>query len=291
MEMFEPISLERQAEYLALLRACPARTSDYSFGNLWGWAEHYGLEWSFRDGLVLIRQNFPEPACWAPVGDWRAVDWSAHAPCLFERGRFERVPDLLADLWRESFGERVEIAETREHWDYVYSVNELVELKGNRFHKKKNLLKQFLKTYGHEFKPMGPDCVEEALQLQDSWCMWRDCESSETLVAENTAIYRVLQSWDRIPGLVGGTLVVDGRVAAYAVGEPLDADTLVVHFEKGASDVKGVYQAVNNLFLARCGLGFSWVNREQDLGDEGLRQAKMSYNPSHFMKKCRVSFR
>lgn len=291
MDNFEPVSLERQVEYLELLRTCPARTSDYSFGNLWGWAEHYGLEWSFQGGLVLIRQTFPEPACWAPVGDWRAVDWAAHAPCLFERGRFERVPEILADLWRGIFGERAQVVETREHWDYVYSVPDLVELKGNKFHKKKNLLNQFLKTSLHDFKTMGPDCVEEALQLQDSWCMWRDCESSETLVAENTAIYRVLQSWDRIPDLIGGSLSVDGKMVAYAVAEPLDADTLVVHFEKGASDVKGVYQAINNLFLARCGLGFAWVNREQDLGDEGLRQAKMSYNPSHFMKKYRVDFR
>jgi hypothetical protein len=109
-------------------------------------------------------------------------------------------------------------------------------------------------------------------------------------LAENRAITRVLQNWDRLGGgLFGGVLRVEGEVAAYTVAEALADDMLVIHFEKGRPEFKGVYQAVNQMFLAARGEGFAYVNREQDLGDEGLHKAKMSYNPVKFLKKYTVS--
>lgn len=79
-------------------------------------------------------------------------------------------------------------------------------------------------------------------------------------------------------------------MVAYTVGERLDDDTLLIHFEKGLSQYKGVYQAINHLFLLNEGAEFTWVNREQDLNIEGLRKAKMSYHPAFFLRKCRVKW-
>jgi uncharacterized protein len=110
------------------------------------------------------------------------------------------------------------------------------------------------------------------------------------LEAENTAIERVLKEWDRIPGLMGGALEVESEIVAYTVAEALTSDTVVIHFEKGDTRLKGVYQAINNLFLADAATGFEYVNREQDLDDEGLRKAKLSYNPIRFLKKFGVRF-
>ena len=165
----------------------------------------------------------------------------------------------------------------------------MIELKGNRFHKKKNLLSQFLRAYDFEYKPLTPDCVEDTLELQRQWFSWRDPEESGALLAENEAIVRVLQSWDRMPGLMGGAIRVDGEMIAYTVAEALTPDMLVIHFEKGRPGFKGVYQAINQMFLADAGAQYALVDREQDLGDEGLRKSKMSYNPSDFLKKCMVS--
>ncbi|EPR44521.1 Lysylphosphatidylglycerol synthetase, domain of unknown function DUF2156 [Desulfovibrio sp. X2] len=283
-EDFSPICLDRREEYAALLAASPARSSDYSFINLWGWAEVYGLSWMFRDGLCWIRQERPEPALWAPVGPVGSV---ALTPEMFPERRIIRASEAVAALFAEKLG--AETREAREHWDYLYSVEELVNLSGNRFHKKKNLLNQFRKLYDWEYRSLTPDCIEEALELQESWCMWRDCESEATLVQENEAIVRVLTDWDRLPGLMGGSLRVDGRMVAYTVADALDESTLVIHFEKGHPDYKGVYQAINQAFLDHDADGFTLVNREQDLGDEGLRKAKLSYNPVDFFKKFEVT--
>jgi len=284
-EDFAPISLDRREEYLERLARCPQITSDYSFGNLWGWAEEYGLRWRFGESHVWILQTKPQEVFWAPVGPWTDVDWPS-CPCLARGLDFIRVPEKLCELWRRAMPDRLDLVESREHWDYVYSVPELVELRGNRFHKKKNLLSQFLRTYDYEYKPLTPDCVEETLEMQRQWFSWRDPEESSALIAENTAIVRVLQNWDRIPGLVGGALRVDGEMIAYTVAEALTPEMLVIHFEKGRPGFKGIYQAINQMFLADAGTGYAEVNREQDLGDEGLRHAKQSYNPSRFLKKC-----
>ena len=284
-EGFAPISLEGREEYLERLAACPQKVSDYSFGNLWGWAEEYGLQWRFGESHVWILQTRPREIFWAPIGPWTNVDWMA-CPCLAHGLAFTRVPELLCELWRRAMPDRLDLVEAREHWDYVYSIPELVELKGNRFHKKKNLLSQFLRTYDFEYKRLTPDCVEETLEMQRQWFSWRDPEESSALLAENEAIVRVLKNWDRIPGLLGGAIRADGEMIAYTVGEALTPDMLVIHFEKGRPGFKGVYQAINQMFLADAGAGHAVVNREQDLDDEGLRKAKLSYHPSGFLKKC-----
>ena len=283
---FQPIRLADQARYRELFAACPAPTSDYTFANLWGWREHYLLEWAFEDGLAWIRQNQPEKAVWAPIGDWSRTDW-ASLSCLAGL-KLVRVPAPLKDLLAAALPGRVSAEEAREHFDYVYSVQDLVELRGNKFHKKKNLLAQFLRNYAFVYHPMTPDCVEGVLQMQEEWCSWRDCESGNTLVSENEAIRRVLENWDNMPGMFGGVIEVDKRIVAYTVAERLDQKSLVIHFEKGHAQFKGIYQAINQLFLANEAGEFALVNREQDLDDPGLRKAKESYNPVDYLKKYEV---
>lgn len=281
---YKPLCLTGREEYLERLAACPQKVSDYSFANIWGWCEAYGLEWSFGDSHVWLRQTRPDVVYWAPVGPWENVDWS-RCPTLTQGGAFTRVPERLAAIWQTALPGRVELAEAREHWDYVYSVDELTKLSGNRFHKKKNLLSQFTRVHEFDYRPLTADCIEEVLQMQLEWSQWREDEGDATLKAENRAIARVVKDWDRLPNLLGGAIRVDNRMVAYTVAEPLDESMLVIHFEKGHSGFKGVYQAINQMFLAHQGQDYHWVNREQDLGDEGLRKAKTSYNPASFLKK------
>ncbi|QGY41282.1 DUF2156 domain-containing protein [Pseudodesulfovibrio cashew] len=283
---FEPINLARQEEYHAALSGCPQLlTSDFSFANVYGWAEHYGLEWAFHKELCFIRQTKPETVYWAPIGPWEKYDW-ANCCAMRESAHFTRVPEALTRLWSISFGNKILIEENRAHWDYVYSVEELIALKGKQFHKKKNLLNQFKKNYLYQYEPMAPECVEEVLEMQDEWYKWyEENNPSEALKAENRAITRVLHNFDQIKGLMGATLRVEGKVIAYTVAEPLCDDSIVIHFEKGNIQYKGVYQAINQMFLENDAAEYINVNREQDLGDEGLRKAKLSYNPSFFLKK------
>ena len=286
---FEPISLDKQKEYLERLSRCPQVASDYSFINIWAWADDYGLRWAWDDECVWIQQRRPDVSYWAPVGPWYDIDWAAKVAADQDNSTtFIRVPDQLVEHWQTSCGARMNITEERGHWDYVYSVKELSELSGNRFHKKKNLLNQFVKKYEYTYVPFETGLIDQAKAMQKDWCTWRDCESSEVLAAENSAIFRVLENWERFDGIMGGAIMVDGEMAAYTVADALTPQSVVIHFEKGDTRFKGIYQAINQMFLTDSAQGFVTVNREQDLNDEGLRKSKLSYNPTEFLRKSRV---
>jgi len=289
MHQFTPVTLDERERYQHFLDQCPQKCSDYSFANLFGWAEEYGLEWCFDPNLVWIRQQRPTPACWAPIGAWEDVDWRGLRDTL-PALPFWRVPGALIRIWQKHFQDQITVTSTPGQWDYVYSVQELIALKGNRFHKKKNLLRQFHRNYQAVYHALDMECVERVLEMQNNWCSWKECVESEALEAENAVISRVLQNWDRIPGMMGGALEVDGLIVAYTVAEALTEDSVLIHFEKGHTGYKGVYQAINNMFLANAAASFTHVNREQDLDDPGLRKAKLSYNPVSFLEKSCVSF-
>ena len=287
---FEPISLDRQEDYLEIFSRCPQIASDYSFLNLWAWAEEYGLTWAWDGDLVWIRQNLPEEFFWAPVGLWDAIDWQSRLRLRASaRSIFTRVPEKLTNLWRKMFSQEMHIEEERGNWDYIYRVSDLIELQGNRYHKKKNLLNQFDRKYDFSYQPFGAEMVEQAMAMQTDWCTWRDCESSDILSSENRAIFRILKEWKQLAGLFGGALVVDGSMVAYTVAEALTRDMLLIHFEKADTQYKGIYQAINQKFLANSATDYTFVNREQDLDDEGLRKAKLSYHPEDYLRKFRIT--
>lgn len=294
---FEPIRLDRQEEYLRRLAMCPQRASDYSFVNLWSWAEDYGLLWAWTDLLVLIKQTLPVDFYWAPVGPWNDIRWKAFLEaCFSDQASFIRVPQMLLDIWKDTVGNHLVIDETRGQWDYIYDIHDLTALRGNLFHKKKNLLNQFLKNYQYRFAPLQEELINLTLNMQQSWCVWRDCQSVESLSSENRAIQRVLNHWNKLMRLKGGAILIGDKIAAYTIGEHLDEYTLLIHFEKGDSDYRGIYQAINNMFLHyvlsdKSCEEITFVNREQDLDDEGLREAKLSYHPVRFLKKYRVMIR
>lgn len=282
---FEPITLDRQKEYRERLAQCPQNSSDTSFVNIWGWAEEYDLEWAWDNDLVWIRQKRPAPVRWAPVGPWQNTDWTS----LDLSGEpYGRIPQTLADQWQSALGDRIVLEEAREDWDYLYATEDLAQLRGNRFHKKKNLVNQFRKKYDFSYHPFGPDLVERALAMQEQWCTWRDCESSQTLSAENRVIEKILSAWESLEGITGGAIVSEDALVAYTVAENLPDGSLLIHFEKANQDFKGAYQAINQIFVQNAGEGIDRVNREQDLGDEGLRKAKLSYHPVDFIRKYRV---
>ncbi|MDF1591336.1 MAG: phosphatidylglycerol lysyltransferase domain-containing protein [Desulfobacterales bacterium] len=245
--------------------------------------------WAWENDLVWLKQTKPEVCYWAPIGAWQEINWPERFTRLaITSGTFIRIPDEMVHIWKTGLADRLQIESTRAQWDYLYGVSDLVNLRGNRFHKKKNLLYQFQKNYDFTYRTLGPDTVELALAMQTDWCSWRDCESSENLSAENRLIERVLKNWDRFSGLTGGVLTVNQKMVAYTVAEPLTKDMLLIHFEKASSEFKGVYQAINQMFLSHSAQTFKVVNREQDLGDEGLRKAKLSYHPVEFLPKSKI---
>lgn len=286
---FSKISLKQKENYYNIWAQTPRHSLDYTLANLWGWQEYYGLEWQFTANICWIRQTRPHEVWWAPLGDWNAVDWQNLLTSMPAERNFTRIPEELANLWLKAAPNELEISEDRGQWEYLYRQEDLANLAGNKFHKKKNHYNSYVKTYGEpDYQPVTDDHVTDVLSVQHIWCDCHECDDSPSLRAENEAINRVLTHWSEFRNMRGGTLTVDNKMIAFSVGEALDSETLGVHFEKGLNGYKGVYQAMNLQFAKNAGAGFKWINRAQDLDEEGLRQAKMTYLPADFLRKFRV---
>ena len=124
--------------------------------------------------------------------------------------------------------------------------------------------------------------------MEDEWCDLRHCEAIPGLANESLAIKEVLTHFDRL-GVKGGAILIGGKVEAFTLGEPLNRETVVIHIEKANPAFEGLYSLINQAFLEKEWSGYVYVNREQDLGEEGLRKAKESYFPHHMINKCTIT--
>jgi len=185
-----------------------------------------------------------------------------------------QAPELIRAGYR--------VVEDRDNFDYLYAREDLSTLAGRRYHRKKNLVNFFTGHYEYEGRPLLDEYIPDALAVLDGWRASRDSEGDYAAAKEALERCAVLQ-------LCGGIYYVDGKPAAYTLGEELDKKTFAIHFEKGLEGYKGLMQFVNLSFASILTGLYDRVNREQDLGDEGLRKAKMSYRPVGFVKKYRAS--
>ena len=204
-----------------------------------------------------------------------------------ENIEIHRVPESIINSFKEKEAIKhpnLTIIEDRDNWDYVYEVETLKTLPGNRHRQNRRWLNKFLESYDYQFELLSEDLINKCKKLQLEWCVMRQCEEDEGLEQEQKAIYEALDNFS-VLGFKGAILCVDQKCAGYTFGEMLNSNTLVIHVEKAHMQYDGGYQAIGNLFLNNVYSDVPFVNREQDLGIEGLRRAKESYKPIRMVKK------
>jgi hypothetical protein len=176
------------------------------------------------------------------------------------------------------------LSQDRDNSDYVYSNADLTFLRGHGYDGKRNQIKRFNKSTTFEYLPLTDSDISDALAFERQWYQSRDCAGDDSLLHERQALEEMLLNFTAL-GIVGGIIKVGGKIVALSLGECLNSDTMVVHIEKADAALPGVYQTINMLFAQSEGEGFAFINREQDLGIPGLRQAKESYHPHHMAAK------
>jgi len=177
--------------------------------------------------------------------------------------------------------------EDRNSFDYLYLREELAVLPGNRYHKKRNRVSYFTTRHDHQVELFSPEYLCGCLQLLDEWGRVAEVEGNLSFGLEMDAAVEALTRAEDL-GLAGVVVTVAGEVRAFAVGERLNRDTAVCHFEKADHFMEGLSQVVNREFCRLLFTDCRYVNREQDLGEPGLRNAKLSYHPVELVRKLRV---
>jgi uncharacterized protein len=291
---FRPLELNDKPVIQPYLAAYRPQTSEWTFTNLFMWRQHYRFQWSIhRDWLLVVcRANGGGGYGMGPVGppprlevtrlllDWLGQEHGAP-------GRIERADQRLVEELRAADEFLIEAAE--EHFDYVYRSADLIQLAGRKYHAKRNHINKLLRSHAFRYEPLAAVHVPACLQLAETWCQWRRCEDDFNLLGEWDAIREALNHFASLD-CQGGVIVVGDRLEAFALGELLNDDTAVVHIEKANPDIAGMYGVINQQFCEQAWSGVSRINREQDLGEPGLRKAKLSYFPDHLVKKYRIRF-
>lgn len=288
---FRLIELSDRDLMVDLLRRDQPVISELTFPNIYLWRRSYNFGVAgIGDGVALsAHDSAGSMFLMPPIGVNDRVSAANEILSVFSDMRICRVPESDARAM-ESSGLHVEF--DRDNSDYVYRISELVQLSGRKYHKKRNHIAQFNASHSYEYRRVDSDLMPQCVALQNTWCDIRGCfiPGNRSLAEEHESVLEALSLLEPL-GLVAGAILIDGVVAAFSIGSELNKDTFVIHFEKANLAYSGLYQVINQQYAADIADCYCYMNREQDLGDEGLRLSKESYYPDHMVNKYVVSLK
>lgn len=289
---FKKLDITQADQYKKILRHAAHRGCSYGFSNLYMWGRQLGtfvgdqlVLFSHFDGHSMypfpIGPGDPRPALEAIMDD-------AHKrgiPCRIT-GMTESEKHILQEYYPGLFRYHCD----RNSFDYVYDINDLADLKGRKYQQKRNHTNRFYAAYpDYSVRPLDERSFAEANALTDAWYQRKNADDPHgDLIMEQTALRRAYRHFDAL-GMIGIVLYAEGRMIAMTMASFLNEETLDVHFEKADIDIPGSYAVINREFAKYVRVHYpniKYLNREDDTGSAGLRQAKLSYHPHHMVEKC-----
>ena len=288
---FHRIKPDQKQQYEQILFSCPPRGCEYSFANLYLWGRQ---EVAFLHGCVAFFSHFYGRSLYPyPVGngDRRAVleeilldAKDRGIPC-----RLSGLTDADREELEAWFPGKFLLRTSRDSFDYVYAIDDLADLRGRKFQKKRNHANRFRSEHpDYQVLPLSVCNMAQGQHMINDWYINRMKEDPQgDYLLENIALARAFQYYEAL-GMDGILLTEGGRVLAVTMGSRIACDTFDIHFEKAREEVDGAYTVVNQEFARYLRLKYpevKFLDREEDMGLEGLRKAKLSYNPHHMIEK------
>ena len=286
---FHPLTTDDRKRVQAVTLGSGHRNCNLNFTNLIGWQFWFNTEVCVCQGLVVFRFNVDGRRAYmlcsaaAPSADLveRLCDDAATAGdslliMAVEDGTAAAVKALMPD--------RVTAEPRREQYDYIYLRQELAGLKGGSLKAKRNHVNKFLSMYpDFDYRPLEPSLFDECRRVARRWRAeveenQHDNHYEFTADAEARAMETVFSHWEELDAL-GGCIFVDGRMMAFTYGAAVTHDTFDVCVEKADRRIDGAFNIINQQFAAHLPEQFVYINREEDMGIEGLRRSKLSYHP------------
>ncbi len=249
--------------------------SMYSFTNIFMWQDDINPEVCEIDGFLCTKFTMKENTYAAfPVGEGDAA-LPIKKIIDSENVIFICLNDDMKSILSEKFPDRFEFVENRANYDYVYLTEKLISLKGRKLHSKRNHIKIFAQAHSYEYKHITPDLLDVCMDIEKKWIsekgMSPDC-------SEFRATSKLIENFEYL-GCSGGILYADGVPCACSIGEMMSYDTAIIHMEKAVGNINGAYPMINRLTCENEFYNSKYINREEDMGLESLRKAKLSYHP------------
>jgi hypothetical protein len=284
LKNFFPIALADKKYIMPLLLANDVFFCDYSFANLFMWGEIFATRWLIEAERLWIYNGYDDLML-LPVGkNLDLPELVTVSDMLRREGKSGNFVLVDADFIKENSDlERFfNVVIDHDNGDYIYSSQKLVDLAGNKLRKKRNLINQFLELYpDYVSQPLQASDLGACLELSEKWCRMRTCQETD-FDHETSALKRALGNFSELE-LQGLKISRRGQLVAFSVFSKLNSNMADVHFEKFDPEMKGCGQVINWETAKTLASGYKYINREQDLGIEGLRQAKKSYAPEYIV--------
>lgn len=266
---------------------------EYTFGNLFVWATAYRTQIARYENFIICRWGkAPDYKYSLPIGKGnfkKAVEEIISDAKFFEiKPIIYGVTSYYKNLLDEYFPDKFDYTYDDGDFDYIYSVEKMASLSGKKYHGKRNHITNFKKNHPDwSFETIDSSNINECIALHSNWINTHEDDSDYSFEFE--AVLTAFENYDKL-GFVGGILKVDGKAIAYTMGERHSEELFVTHFEKAPPEIQGAYPIINQEFTKNCLMDYQFVNREEDLGLEGLRKAKQSYNPEILLKKGAAAY-
>lgn len=290
MEQFKKITIEDRDILAKFINGCEHRACDYSIGNLVLWGNVYNTQYAVDHDMLFIKFEKDKKYYFSfPMGNGdlkQAFEWLI-SYCAGENIEFRMTlvePSMFEKIEKIYPGE-YEISYMRDNADYVYRMEDLRDLSGKKYHGKKNHINKFLKTNGEwVYERITEENLDDCIEMVKAWCVENGCCEDKSKADEICVLTRGLRYREELH-MVGGIIKVKGRIVALTMGEKSCDDMFVIHFEKAFADVDGAYPMINQQFIIHELSEYTYINREEDMGVEGLRKAKESYRPTFMVEK------
>lgn len=296
MISFKPITLADKDLITAFTLADNRRNCDLSFSNLCSWRFLYHTVYGIVDNFLILKfwvEN--KPVYMMPIGegDLKSVVIEMIEDAKSEKADFCMlgISSYMKEDLERIMPDRFIYTDDRDYADYIYLRSDLVTLSGKKYQPKRNHINKFKNTYPDwEYAPITPEHISECIALEEKWCRANNCMQQEGTGNERLALHYALKHFDEL-GLSGGILYVNNQIAAFTFGMAINATNFGVHVEKADTAIEGAYAMINNEFAKHIPEEFIYINREEDLGIEGLRKAKLSYHPVLILEKYMACFK
>lgn len=291
---FRPVTLADRETVRTRVYESECRNCDLNFMNLMSWRFLYGTEMALHDGWLLFRFRVNGHVAYlAPVGKG---EWAPVLHDMLDDVRRLEQPFLMLGVCENSLtflnaalpGYFYAMCD-RSYTDYIYRREALATLAGKKLQAKRNHVNRFVAQYpDFEYLPLTSGLVPECMRLAECWAARKaGGESRLTHADEHRSMSYVFDNWDAL-GATGGVIRAGGRIVAFTYGAPVNYDTFDVCAEKADTACDGAYAVINREFARRIPEQYIYINREEDLGIEGLRKAKESYRPEMLLHKYTV---
>lgn len=287
---FKHPKLEDRDLINSYLRYSNKRSCEMTFASLYLWSGHYNTGFAVVEDMLVLGKTSGAAAFSMPAGP---ADTKKTLDTLMAYCEEKGMPFRLYDVTKEDFARleefypgMLEITYDRDYADYVYEAEKLRTLSGKKYHGKKNHINKFKALYPDwSYEPITKENAAECAGLAHVWGEQKGYGDDGEMQAELCVALNFLRLFEELE-MRGGILRVNGKIAAFTIGEPAaNPDTLLVHVEKALADVQGAYAMISQQFAEHEGADFTYLNREEDVGNEGLRQSKMSYRPAFLIEK------